>query len=169
MEDYAYVQNIAPFRLACGLPPLPFEKKQPVDYTGNWIINEEKSILDDYGVSSVPYKLNIIHKGNDITIQRTRIIEYADDVITEEKMTLDGKEYESTFWNSPRINTAMWSDDGKSLIFDSRITFTRGNSISEMIINEVWSLTENAENLSVEQSTTSGRGIRNITLVYDKH
>ena len=77
LEDSTYVEAIAPFRSACGLPPLPLKQKQPLDYSGEWIFNEEKSTLDNLGLISIPYKLNITHKENDITIKKTRILEFS--------------------------------------------------------------------------------------------
>lgn len=45
-----------------------------------------------WGVSFLPYKMEIIQKENDLTIQSTFIVEYADDRVIEQKLTLDGKE-----------------------------------------------------------------------------
>jgi mannan endo-1,4-beta-mannosidase len=167
-EDHAYVAAIAPFRSACGLPLLPLKQNQSPDFSGEWIFNEEKSILDNFGVHSIPYKMNIVQQGNDFTIKTTRILEYADDEITEEKMTLDGKEYKSEYWNSPRITTAHWSDDGKKLVFESKITFDRGGNKSEMVVNEVWSLLDYGDILSVEQSSNTFWGNRKITIIFNK-
>ncbi len=168
MEDFSYIRAVGPYRSACGLPPLLLKDEQPPDFSGEWIFNEEKSVLDDFGVMSVPYRMSIIHKGNDINIGTTRILEYADDEITEEKMTLDGTEYESEFWNSPRIKTANWSDDGKKIIFKTKVIFNMGERKAEMVTNEIWNLKKYDEILSIEQSSTSFWGKRNITLIYDR-
>lgn len=168
LEDSAYIEAINPFRSTCGLATLNLKEKQPHDFSGKWIFNEEKSILDNYGASQIPYKLNVIQKGNNITIERTRILEYADDEITKEKMTLDGKEYESEFWNSSRITTANWSKNGKTLIFESKIEFNMGGKATEMVSNEIWSLMEYGEILSIKQSSTSPWGKRKTTMIYDK-
>ena len=168
LEDSAYVKVITPYRSACGLPQLTSKKEQPADFSGEWIFNEEKSILDDFGVMFIPYKLEIIHKGNDIAINSTRILEYADDEITEEKMTLDSTEYESEFWNSPLIKTATLSDNGKKILFTSRVILQMGDNKNEIITNEIWSLNDFGETLSLEQSSTSFWGKREITLIYDK-
>lgn len=168
LEDSAYVEAITPFRATCGLDKLiPREKESP-DFSGEWIFNEEKSILDDFGASAIPYKLNITQQGNYITIKRTRILEYADDEITEEKLTLDGKEYESKFWNSPRITKVNWSKDNENLEFESKVLLNMGGKESEMVTNEVWSLIEYGEFLSIEHSSNSFWNKREITLIYDR-
>lgn len=168
LEDSAYVEANAPLRSVYGLPKLAFKKKQVPGFSGEWIFNEEESILDNFGASSIPYKLNIIQKGNDITIKRTRILEFAEDEVTEETMTLDGKEYKSELWNSPRVTTANWSKDGKTLIIESKVTFNMGGRKSEMVTKEVWSLMEYGEILSIEQISTSFWGKRKITIIFDR-
>ncbi len=168
LEDSAYAKITVQFRDACELPALEVKEKQFPDFSGKWIFNEDESILDNYGASQIPYKLNVIQKGNDITIEKTRILEFADDEIIEEKLTLDGKEYESRFRNSPRITKVNWSKDGKKLESESKVVFNMGGKKSEMLTNEVWSLKEYGDVLSIEQSHTSFRGKRKITLIYDK-
>ncbi len=172
LEDPAYWDAMAPFRSACGLPPLPLEEIQSdsseVNFSGEWIFNEEKSILDRWGVSFLPYKMEIIQKENDLTIHNTFIVEYADDRVIEQKLTLDGKECMSEFRNSPRIMTANWSENGDTLIIESKITFNRGGQTPEMVINEAWTLLEQGKILSIKQFSTSFWGERNITLIFDK-
>jgi mannan endo-1,4-beta-mannosidase len=105
LEDPAYVQVIAPFRAACGLPPLVIqEKKEAVrklNFSGEWLFNEEKSVLDNWGVGGIPYTLKITQQANELNIQKKFLLEYADDRVTEEKLTLDGQESRSEMWNSP--------------------------------------------------------------------
>ncbi len=168
LDDSVYIEVINPFRAACGLAALTQKEKQPTDFSGEWIFNEEKSILDNFGASSIPYKLNISQQGNHITIKRTQILEYADDEITEEKLTLDGKEYESDFRNSPRTTKVNWSKDGKTLIFESSVEFNMGGRKSKMVTNEVWSLIKYGEVLQIKQSSTSFWGKRDITIFFDR-
>jgi mannan endo-1,4-beta-mannosidase len=172
LEDPAYWETLAPFRSACGLPSLPLEEMQPdsseVNFSGEWIFNEEKSILDRWGVSFLPYKMEIIQKENDLTIHNTFIVEYADDRVIEQKLTLDGKECISEFRNSPRIMTANWSENGDTLIIESKITFNRGGQTPEMVINEAWTLLEQGKILAIKQFSTSFWGKRNITLIFEK-
>jgi hypothetical protein len=168
LDDPAYWEAIAPFRTACELPPLPIEDEGPVDFSGEWLFNEEESILGDSGVGNIPYRLKITQKGNDLTIQRTFIVEWGDDRVAEENLTLDGKESKSEFWNSPRITTANWSEDGDTLIIASKVTFTRGDRTSEMVTNEVWSLRQRGKILSIDHVSTSRRGKRKITMIFNK-
>ena len=110
--------------------------------------------------------MKILQKDVDLTVQKSFIVEYADDRITEEKWTLDGKETQSEFWNSPRMTTAHWSEKGDTLIVDSKVTFNRGGQTVEMTTREAWSLQEQGRILSIQQSSNSFRGRRNLTLVF---
>jgi mannan endo-1,4-beta-mannosidase len=171
-EDPAYIQAIAPFRAACGLPPLILKEKKSeptrVNFSGEWLFNEEKSVLDNWGVSAIPDNLIITQPENELNIQKKFILEYAEDRITDEKLSLDGKESRSEMWNSPRIMTAKWSEKGDSLSIDSKVQFGRGGQSFEMTVNEVWSLQEQGKILVIKQSSTSFRGTRKISMFYDR-
>jgi hypothetical protein len=168
MEDSAYQSVISPYRQACGLPSLNNLPKQPANFSGNWIFNEEKSKLENVGMSNLPYKLSITQIGNDLTIKKTVLLEYADDKVTEEKYTLDGKEVKSEFWNSPMITTANLSTLRDSLIIKSKVTVTRGDKTFDMITNENWTLHKRGKVLSINQSSTSLRGDRKILMIFDR-
>ena len=82
----------------------------------------------------------------------------------DEKITLDGQECKSEFWNMPRVSTAKYSDDGKMLTITSKIAFDQG----DMTMTEVYSLDDTGKVLTVNHSSSSGFGDRSLTLVYDK-
>jgi mannan endo-1,4-beta-mannosidase len=79
LEDLEYWKIIDPYRTVCGLPPLPLREKaqttQP-DFSGEWIFNEDKSVLDNWGPAFLPYKLEINQKGNNLNIKSTFIKEF---------------------------------------------------------------------------------------------
>jgi mannan endo-1,4-beta-mannosidase len=170
IEDPPYRKAAASFRAACGLPPMPPVEAGPeparADFSGEWILDEERCILDNMGAANLPSRMAIQQKENDLSVQKTFIVEYADDRIAGEKWTLDGKETKSEFWNSPRVTTARWSEKGDTLIVESKVAFTRGGQTVEMVTREAWSLQEQGRILSIQQSSTSFRGKRNITLVF---
>ncbi|MFC1569269.1 glycosyl hydrolase [bacterium] len=167
-EDPAYHEIMAPYRAACKLPVLPIESKhKKVDFSGNWAFNEDKSILNQWGVGRLPYKMGITQTENELAIQKTFIVEWGDDRVTEENLTLDGTEMKSEMWNSPRIMTAKWTENGDSLIIESKITFNWGGQASEMILNETWTLQED-DVISITQFSSSRRGDREIIMIYNK-
>jgi len=166
-EDSIYRRIIASYRSVCGLPLLPFNQNR-TDFTGEWVFSEEKSQLDHYGASNIPCNLEIKQNENELTIMRTAIIEFADNRITEEILTLDGSENLSEFWDSPKVTLAHLSKNKDSLYIDSRVTLTRGERTFEMITKEKWVLQERGKELSINQYSSSFWGERNITMIFEK-
>lgn len=171
-EDTTYQNIIVPYRTECGLPSLTLKSIKPVsskvDFSGDWIFNEEESILDNFGVSFLPYELKLKQTENELNVQKTFILEYADNRIIEEKLTLDGKECESEMLNAPRIMKARWSENSDTLIIESKVIFNMGGRTSEMILDEAWSLEEYGRILAIKQFSDSFWGVRKITLFFDK-
>jgi mannan endo-1,4-beta-mannosidase len=168
LEDSAYRALTARYRSACGLAPLPLPLIAPVDFSGEWIINEEKSLFDNIGASSLPYKIAIAQDGLELSISRTVVLEYADDRIIEERLALDGKEYRSEFMNFPRISTAQFNEGGDTLVINSKVTMPRGNQTFEMDSKETWTLEEQGAILSIQQYSSSPWGERNIRMVFNR-
>jgi mannan endo-1,4-beta-mannosidase len=174
LEDSAFRAAIAPLRAAGGLPALPpvDRKRRPVraDFTGVWVLNEEKSLLDDTGAGYLPARMEIDQTAALLVAKRITLVEYADDRVTTDSLALDGREMRSEFWNSPRVTTARWSADGDTLIIESKVALRRAGQASEMVTNEFWTLEEGGRLLFIRQLSGAffGRGPRNITQVYEK-
>jgi mannan endo-1,4-beta-mannosidase len=166
LEDPAYWQAMLPFRSACGLPPLPV-KNMKVDFSGEWVFNEDKSILDNSGTGNLPYRLKIEQTGNSLSVRKIFIIEEAGDQVTEEVL-IQGKVNKSGTVNNPLITTMTRSENGDTLILESKATTSRGNQTVEMITNEKWTLLDQGKTLSITQSSNSFRGKRTITMIYNK-
>jgi len=164
LEDSMYRALTAPYRNACGLDPLPFPLKEPADFSGEWIINEEKSDFGIWGASSLPYKMKVVQNLDTLNVQRTVLLEYADDRITEERLTLDGKECKSEFSNLPRVTTAQFREGGDTLVIHSKITM---GQTFEIVSKETWTIQEQGAILSIQQTSSSYWGERNITMVFD--
>jgi len=169
LEDAAYRTAIAPYRSVAGLDSLPVDIKKSTDFSGSWTFNEEASTLGSGGTGGIPYQLAITQTGNDLTIKRTMLSEYSDNTVTEEQLTLDGKEkpFKASFGNSPRMVSAHRSANGDTLLIESKMTFTNGGRTTEWTTSEAWTLQDNGV-LSVKQTSNSFRGRRSVTAVYNK-
>jgi hypothetical protein len=167
LEDPAYWAAAAPYRKACGLGPLHFERP-PIDVSGTWALNEERSVLGRMGAASAASRLELLQRGKELTVRSTRVVEYADDQVTEEGMTLDGSESKSEFMNSPRVSTARISDKGDEILVDSTVTFTWGAPGSKMTSRESWRLENAGNTLVIERHMISPRGPQDMTLVYQR-
>ncbi len=167
LEDPAYWSVMAPVRQASGLPPLHFDPV-PADFSGSWVLDETRSALGGMGASFSPARLDVIQHGNELTIRTTRILEYADDQVTEEKLTLDGAESQSVFMNSPRVTTARLSADGRQLNLDSTVSLAWGPPGAKMTVKDTWSLSEGGDVLTIQRSANSFLGQQNTTLVFER-
>jgi hypothetical protein len=168
MEDSLYRVYINPYRKTCGLDLIPLPEKLIPGFSGTWIFNEDKSALDNFGAGNLPYKMAIRHTDNKLEIQRTFIVEYADDRMTDEILSLDGSEVKSEFWNSPRVTTAQLTPGGDSVEINSTVTFTRGDRTFEMVTIEIWNLIEQTNILAIKQKSVSFRGEREIIMIYER-
>ncbi len=166
LEDPAYWEAMAPYRSACGLPPLPIKNKR-ADFSGEWVFNEDKSILDNFGTGNLPYKLEITQTANDLKVRKTIVYEDQDNKTTEAIFT-PGKETKSVSENFPVVTKVNWSDNRDTLIIESKLTVTRDNKPIDMVTKEKWTLQDHGRTLSIAQSSDSFWGKRIITMLFDK-
>jgi len=167
LEDPAYAEVTAPYRQACGLPPLHFVAP-PANFSGTWIIDEDRSEFGRMGAAFSPARLEITQAGNALTIRSTRIVEFADDQVTEEKLTLDGAESHSEFMKSPRVTTAHLSPDGSQILIDSTIHVVWGPPGSKMTVKDTWQLLDAGRRLSIKRFSSSFMGEQTTTMIFDQ-
>jgi len=170
LEDYAYRKAIAPYRAVAGIYPLPLVVSKPVNFSGQWIFNEEASTLGNSGTGRIPSKLSVSQNDSAMDIKKTMISEYSDNTATDEQLTLDGKEktFKAPFGNTPGIITAHLSANNDTLFIDSKVTFNFGGRGNEWTTNEAWSISDDEDVLTVKQSSTSFRGKTTVTIVYKR-
>jgi hypothetical protein len=140
----------------------------PADFSGEWIFSQSKSVLDENGTQFLPLRMVLAQAGNDLTVQKFFNNEMQGDFVGEEKLTLDGKECKSEFWNSPRTSTANWSANGDTLTVATTIAFDMNGEKSEMSMKEAYSLKDNGMTLCVEHNSKSTWGERKLALIFDK-
>jgi len=167
LDDPAYAKIVAPYRDACGLPPVKVEKTRP-NFSGHWVINEELSHFGRGGASSAPASLDVVHEGDALHIRSTRVLEFADDQVTEDRLTLDGAEVRSEFLHSPRATRARVTPDGQAVSVASTITPSWGPAGSPMQIEETWHLIDGRQRLSIERTVTGAHGTQSTTLIFDR-
>ncbi len=171
-EDEAYHEVMAPFRKACQLPVLPLESKYPVDFSGEWILNEEKSQSAGRGGmgGSSAYKMVVDHDEDVLYIKRYAVVEWGDDQITNDEIWLDGSEMRSVSFNFPRISTAQWNEKSRSVVITTTMKFNRGGQSTEMKSSEEWKLENNGKRLKIIQTSPGFRddSERTVTQVYEK-
>ena len=138
-----------------------------VNFSGDWKLNESKSNLGQFNRAAKSMKI----QGNveSIAIQRVSTNRAGEAVTTDEKLTFDDKETESTvFGNSKKKSKAKWSDDGKKLTVKSTINFERNGQTMEFKTTEVWTLSDDGKTLTIDSTTESAQGTNTTKMVYDK-
>jgi mannan endo-1,4-beta-mannosidase len=171
MEDQTYLKGTAEYRQACGFEPLKLNKA--ADFTGEWRLNENESEASRNMGPSMPYKLIVAQGENVLSIKSFSVVEWADDEVSVQVLSLDGKDIKSIgFMNSPRIQNANWSAEKDSLIVVSRVTMKFGNNPpAEMKSKEVWILQKRGKKLLIIQTSAGmmGREPTTTKTVYDKY
>lgn len=166
-EDPVYWEVMYPYRTACNLPPLTAKPRKPADFTGEWIFNEEKSILDNMGTGNLPAGITLVQNNNDLTVKKLFLSEDSEDRITEEVLS-PGKESKSGAENYLQTTRYNKSEKGDTLLIDSKVTMKRGEQLFNMATSEKWNLSGNGNELSIIQTSNNFRGKRVITMVFDR-
>jgi len=169
-DDPAYWEATRSFREACGLPVLPLKNRYPVDFSGDWLFNEDKSELGGAGTGALPYRMKADQDGDILFVSKYNIVEWDDERINNEEIDLTGGEMKSQAFNAPRISKASWTDDPGSLTITSTVTFTRSGNTIEMKSSEEWQLAGDGNTLTIHQESTGFRGNQISTaLIYEKY
>jgi len=148
---------------------LPLKDKYPVNFSGQWVFNEDKSDIGKTGTGNVAYKMEVEQDDDLLTVKKYSIVEWGDDRTTNETILLDGSEMKSVFFNSPRISKANWDEVSKSVKISSTVKFTRGGQTTEMKSSEDWSLQESGKVLKIVQTSTGfSGGETTVSLIYNK-
>jgi mannan endo-1,4-beta-mannosidase len=167
LEDPSYAAATENYRKASGLPPLHFEPR-PADFTGSWVLDEDKSEFGRMGAGSAPARMDVVQSANQLAIKTTRIVEYADDQVTDQTLSLDGAESKSEFMNSPMATTAHLSETRDAVLIESTVSVAWTKPASTMTIKETWTLLDGGKRLLIKRSFTSARGDQKMTFVFDR-
>ena len=150
------------------IPMDSYAQDGKVNFSGEWSFNESKSDMGE-GRFPATSKLTIKQEGNNLTIERLRTGRDGQEMTSTQELTLDGKESENDTGRGIRKSAATWSDDGKTLTIKSTMVFDRNGETMEIKSVEQWNLSDGGKILSIDSSSSSPRGERKATLVYDKN
>jgi hypothetical protein len=113
--------------------------------------------------------LAVTQQGNEIQIKRTSTGFDGNEMIQNEKYTLDGKESVNNGMMDSKVKSILtWSTDKKELTFAKVIIFTMNGETQEMKSTEKWSMSPDLKTLTLKSSMISPMGEMNTTLAYDK-
>ncbi|MFZ5496244.1 MAG: glycosyl hydrolase [Verrucomicrobiota bacterium] len=148
LADHAYAGAMAGYRRACGLPPIAIPVP-PADFSGTWVLNEELSRFGPFGPGFTPVRLSVTQRDGRLTVQSTLLSEYADDEVSEQSYSLDGRETKHVFRNLPRMTKARISADRSAIILESTSDVPFGPPGTKWQTEERWTLEESGQKLVI--------------------
>jgi mannan endo-1,4-beta-mannosidase len=162
LDDPAYAAATDGYRATCGLPSLATPL---AGFAGHWVINEDESQFGRSGVYPVPAALDLWLENGQLHVRRTRILEFADDQVTEEAYPLDGTGIRVTSLGAPRVTTTHATAAGDEIGMDSTLTPSRGPTLR---VSESWKLQPGARQLVIVTTTEGGAGPQETRYVFDR-
>ncbi len=153
-------------------PVVTIAQAGKVNFTGNWTLNTEKSVLPEGGQGGGAMRMGggsfvATQEANLLTVVRTRTGQDGQEMTTTMKYTLDGKESINTSPRGDAKSVAKWSADGKTLTIETSRTFDMNGESRTIKSTEVWILTD-PKTLSVASTREGMNGEVKSTMVYDK-
>jgi len=109
------------------------------NFSGDWTLSKEKSKMTAGQMRILYDQIKVAQTATDLVIVRTGQGPNGQDFTTEEKITLDGKESDNSFFDGmvKKKSTAQWSADEKVMTITSAITFNRDGNEMKMNVTEV--------------------------------
>jgi hypothetical protein len=140
------------------------------NFTGTWAFNESKSVLGDaQGPRMEAKTLVVAQQSNEIQVKRTSTGFDGNEMVQNEKYTLDGKESVNSGMMDSKVKSILtWSADKKELTFAKVISFTMNGETQEMKSTEKWSLSPDSKTMTIKSSMNTPMGDMNTSLAYDK-
>ncbi len=167
LDDPAYAEITSSYRAVCGLPPVHVATP-PADFSGTWVLNEDQSDLGRGGNTWVPARMDVVQRGNVLTVRSTRILEYADDQVTEQTHVLEPADAKPDPAAAARTNTAQLSPHGDEIWLTSHIHVTWGPPGTILTVRETWKLLGGNRQLSIERVSSSVVGEQRQLMVFDR-
>ena len=169
LDDSAFWKITRSYRKACGLDPLPIESERSIpNFSGEWLINEDKSDFENRGASNQPYRLIIRQTKDSISIRSVEISEWGENRVEENVFSLEGKVLHSVYRKSPRETFVSWSESGETLEIYSKITFSSGNQTFEAKGTDRFTLNPYGSELILERDFQSFWGKQHVVMVFEK-
>jgi hypothetical protein len=142
---------------------------QKANFSGKWTLNEGKSQLGEGQFRMAASKMNVTQDEKTLALDRIMNSPDGQEMTTSEKYTLDGKECQNTgFMEMVKKSTVTFSADNKVMTISSLTVFEREGNKMEIKAVEIFKISEDGKTITIDSTSTSPRGERKTTLVYEK-
>jgi hypothetical protein len=142
--------------------------EQKANFSGTWILNNEKSQLGEGGGWMLTTKITAKQDESAISIDRSITRRSGEESIFSENIGLNGKESQNNMEGRQKTSVATWSEDKTTLTISSKTVFEREGTKMEITSVEIWKMLEGGKVLSIDYTSQSPRGERKATYIYDK-
>jgi hypothetical protein len=136
------------------------------DFSGKWKLNEEQSEIGE-GRFRPSMTLEVKQDKVNLEVIRVRTGRDGEERSMESVYSLNGEETTNGNENRTTVSTAIWSEDGKSLVIHSKRSFTREGQTFEFETVETWMLGEGGKILTIQSKTSSSWGETSAKLLYN--
>lgn len=120
---------------------------QKPDFSGEWTLNKEKTVLAENQLFIS--KITIQLKTDSVLTTRVYEAPNGDEFPFDENLSLDGKECKIVIFEMPRTSKATRSDADGSIMIASTTTFNGQNGEEDMTANETWKVENEGQMLTV--------------------
>jgi hypothetical protein len=143
---------------------------QKADFSGTWIIKDQKSVSGTLYHNGVPKQLKVIQKADCITIDKITIKDSSEDITTTETIGFDGKPFE-TYTPSRRKKMVLikWEDNSQCLVEIASYSSAANEKSLDYKITDTWILSDSGKKLILTRVNESNIGESwTMKAIYDK-
>jgi hypothetical protein len=139
---------------------------QKADFSGEWKLNKEKTVLADNQLFLSGITIQI-KKDSLLT---TRVYENGngEEYPFEENISLDGKDCKIVIFDMPRTSKATISDTDGSIMIASTTTFSGNNGQEDMIAKETFKVDNEGKTMTLEFTNKMSGNEITVTYYYNK-
>lgn len=138
---------------------------QKADFSGEWKLNKEKTVLADNQL----FLSGITIQLKSDSLLTTRVYENGngEEYPFDENLTLDGKDCKIVIFDMPRTSKATQVNDG-AIMIESATTFNGNNGSEDMTAKETWKIEDVGKMISMEFSNKMSGNETTGKYYYDK-
>jgi hypothetical protein len=139
---------------------------QKADFSGEWKLNKEKTVLPDNQLFLSGITIQI----KTDSLLTTRVYENGngEEYPFEENISLDGKDCKIVIFDMPRTSKATISDTDGSIMIASTTTFSGNNGQEDMIAKETFKVDNEGKTLTLEFTNKMSGNETTGTYYYNK-
>jgi hypothetical protein len=121
---------------------------QKADFSGEWKLNKEKTVLADNQLFLSGITIQI--KSDSLLTTRVYETGNGEEYPFVENLSLDGKDCKITIFDMPRTSKATRSDTDGSIMIASTTTYNGNNGQEDMTAKETWKVDNEGKTITLE-------------------